>query len=61
MAIASSAWQDTIGCCWKGVVAYPDRRLSELPVLTATEQQQLLQDWNQTEVEYPWITVSKPI
>ncbi len=37
----------------EGIVANPDRRLSELPVLTATEQQQLLQDWNQTAVEYP--------
>jgi amino acid adenylation domain-containing protein len=31
----------------------PDRRLAELPMLTDTEHQQLLIDWNQTTVDYP--------
>src|SRR5271165_3620697 len=31
----------------------PDRRLAELPMLTDTEHQQLLIDWNQTAVDYP--------
>jgi amino acid adenylation domain-containing protein len=35
-----------------GIVAGPDRRLSELPLLTDHELQQLLIDWNQTETQY---------
>jgi amino acid adenylation domain-containing protein len=31
----------------------PGRRLAELPMLTDTEHQQLLIDWNQTAVDYP--------
>jgi amino acid adenylation domain-containing protein len=31
----------------------PDRRLAELPMLTETEHQQLLIDWNRTAVDYP--------
>ena len=37
----------------EGIVANPDQRLSELPVLTAAQQQQLLVEWNQTQREYP--------
>ncbi|MEH2448289.1 MAG: amino acid adenylation domain-containing protein [Nostoc sp.] len=37
----------------EGIVANPDRHLSDLPILTATEQQQLLVDWNQTSADYP--------
>ncbi|MEH2215454.1 amino acid adenylation domain-containing protein [Nostoc sp.] len=37
----------------EGIVANPDRHLSDLPILTATEQQQLLGDWNQTSADYP--------
>lgn len=33
-----------------GVIAEPDRRVSELPLLTAAERKQLLVDWNQTAV-----------
>ncbi|VEP15783.1 conserved hypothetical protein [Hyella patelloides LEGE 07179] len=36
----------------KGMVAKCDQRLSELPLLTRAEQQQLL-DWNNTQVDYP--------
>ncbi|MGB3656117.1 MAG: amino acid adenylation domain-containing protein [Rivularia sp. (in: cyanobacteria)] len=35
-----------------GIVANPQQRLSELPLLTASEQHQLLVDWNDTQVEY---------
>jgi amino acid adenylation domain-containing protein len=35
------------------VVADPDRRLSDLPLLTDAERQQLLVDWNDTRAEYP--------
>ena len=35
------------------VAANPDGRLSDLPLLTATERQQLLVEWNRTEVAYP--------
>jgi len=37
----------------EGIVANPDRRLSELPLLTATERHQLLVEWNDTKTEYP--------
>ena len=37
----------------EGIVANPDGRLSDLPLLTATERQQLLVEWNRTEVAYP--------
>ena len=35
------------------VVANPDRCIGDLPILTASEQQQILFDWNDTETEYP--------
>jgi amino acid adenylation domain-containing protein len=37
----------------EGVAADPARRLSELPLLTAGEQRQLLVDWNDTAVSFP--------
>jgi len=37
----------------EAMVAGPDRRLSELPLLTDTERQQLLVDWNATEAALP--------
>ncbi|MBC1300079.1 AMP-binding protein, partial [Nostoc sp. UCD122] len=36
-----------------GIVANPQERISQLPLLTAVEQQQLLVDWNNTWMEYP--------
>ncbi|MEW5957722.1 MAG: amino acid adenylation domain-containing protein [Chloroflexota bacterium] len=36
-----------------GIVAQPEQRLSELPLLTEAERQQLLVTWNQTEADYP--------
>lgn len=35
------------------IVASPERHLSELQILTSTEQQQLLTEWNDTATEYP--------
>lgn len=37
----------------EGIAANPDQRLSELPLLTAPQQQQLLTEWNQTQRDYP--------
>ncbi|MEH2027052.1 amino acid adenylation domain-containing protein [Nostoc sp.] len=37
----------------EGIVANPKQRISQLPMLTASEQQQLLIEWNDTQVEYP--------
>src|SRR5579859_2971774 len=37
----------------EGIVADPQQRLSELPMLSAAERQQLLVEWNATQVEYP--------
>jgi amino acid adenylation domain-containing protein len=34
-------------------LANPQSKLSELPTLTAPERQQMLQDWNRTQREYP--------
>jgi amino acid adenylation domain-containing protein len=36
-----------------GIVAAPERRLADLPLLTSAERQQLLVDWNATQVAYP--------
>ncbi|MEH2442452.1 amino acid adenylation domain-containing protein [Nostoc sp.] len=36
-----------------GIVAHPDRKVADLPLLTATERQQLLVGWNQTQADYP--------
>ncbi len=36
-----------------GVVAHPDQQLTDLPILTAAEQHQLLVEWNHTETSYP--------
>src|SRR5207237_1140481 len=37
----------------EAVAANPERRLSELPVLTSDEQRYILHDWNETTAEYP--------
>jgi amino acid adenylation domain-containing protein len=36
-----------------GIVADPDQRLSDLPILTEAERHQLLVGWNDTTVNYP--------
>ncbi|MHC5727350.1 MAG: non-ribosomal peptide synthetase, partial [Nostoc sp.] len=36
-----------------GILANPEQRISELPLLTPAERQQLLVEWNNTETDYP--------
>ncbi len=42
-------WQTLLA----GAVAAPDRSIAELPLLTNSEREQILVDWNRTRVEYP--------
>lgn len=35
------------------IIANPQQRLSELPLLTQTEKQQILEEWNNNQTEYP--------
>ncbi|MEG3936148.1 amino acid adenylation domain-containing protein, partial [Microcoleus sp. T3_B1] len=42
-------WQTLLA----GIVANPEQRLSDLPLLTAIEQHKLLVEWNQTQQDYP--------
>ena len=37
----------------EGIVANPKKRISQLPLLTQPEQQQLLVEWNNTQADYP--------
>ncbi len=37
----------------EAIVANPTQHIAQLPLLTASEQQQLLVEWNQTSVDYP--------
>ncbi|MFN6531147.1 non-ribosomal peptide synthetase, partial [Nostoc sp. ChiSLP03a] len=37
----------------EGIVANPQERIAQLPLLTKSEQQQLLVDWNNTQADYP--------
>jgi amino acid adenylation domain-containing protein len=37
----------------EGITADPDRRLSDLPLLTASERHQLFVEWNRTQTDYP--------
>ncbi|WP_460207482.1 amino acid adenylation domain-containing protein [Scytonema sp. NUACC21] len=37
----------------EGIVAHPEHRLSNLPLLTQQERQQLLVEWNRTGTDYP--------
>ena len=37
----------------EGIVANPDQRISQLPILTQAEEHQLLLEWNDTQEDYP--------
>ncbi|MEH2435907.1 MAG: non-ribosomal peptide synthase/polyketide synthase [Nostoc sp.] len=37
----------------EGIIANPEERISQLPLLTQPEQQKLLVEWNDTQVNYP--------
>ncbi|MEH2455997.1 amino acid adenylation domain-containing protein [Nostoc sp.] len=41
----------------EGIVANPDQQLSDLPILTQAEQQQLLVDWNDSQADYPKVSI----
>jgi amino acid adenylation domain-containing protein len=41
----------------EGIVANPEERISQLPLLTPAERQQLLVEWNDTGREYPQVCV----
>ncbi|QLE49536.1 amino acid adenylation domain-containing protein [Nostoc sp. C057] len=41
----------------EGIVANPDQQLSDLPILTQAEQQQLLVDWNDLQADYPKVCI----
>lgn len=43
----------------EGMVANPDRGLSDFPILTPAEQHQLLVEWNQTQAAYPHQCIHK--
>ncbi|MBW4594951.1 MAG: amino acid adenylation domain-containing protein [Brasilonema angustatum HA4187-MV1] len=38
----------------EAIVANPQEQISQLPMLTEVEQQQLLVEWNDTQADYPW-------
>ena len=42
-----------LGNLLAGMVANPEQRLSDLPLLTEAEKQTLLVEWNNTEIDYP--------
>ncbi|MBW4550124.1 MAG: amino acid adenylation domain-containing protein [Aphanocapsa sp. GSE-SYN-MK-11-07L] len=42
-----------LSCLLSGMVDRPEQRLSELPLLTESEQHQLLVAWNNTQTDYP--------
>ena len=44
---------DHYGQLLQGALAAPERRLSELPLVSEPEREQLLHAWNTTEVDYP--------
>ena len=37
----------------EGIVADPDRRICDLPILSGTEKHQILVEWNETKRDYP--------
>ncbi|PHM11385.1 non-ribosomal peptide synthetase [Nostoc sp. 'Peltigera malacea cyanobiont' DB3992] len=37
----------------EGIIANPKERISQLPLLSEVEKQQLLVEWNDTEIDYP--------
>ncbi|WP_225912764.1 non-ribosomal peptide synthetase/type I polyketide synthase [Nostoc flagelliforme] len=37
----------------EGIITHPEQRLFELPLLSETEQHQLLVEWNNTQADYP--------
>jgi amino acid adenylation domain-containing protein len=52
-AVAIEQMAEHLRTLLEGVAANPDRRLSELPLLTEAERNQLLNKWNATTTDYP--------
>ncbi|MBE9212893.1 amino acid adenylation domain-containing protein [Plectonema cf. radiosum LEGE 06105] len=48
-------WQTLL----QAIVENPQQKLYELPLLTVSEQQQLLVEWNQTQVNYPQSSIDQ--
>jgi amino acid adenylation domain-containing protein/non-ribosomal peptide synthase protein (TIGR01720 family) len=46
-------WMAHFQCLLRAVVAHSDLAISDLPLLTEDEQQQVLVEWNKTETDYP--------
>jgi amino acid adenylation domain-containing protein len=40
-----------------GIVANPAQQIANLPLLTPAEQQQILIEWNQTQIDYPQVCI----
>ncbi|KAB8332623.1 non-ribosomal peptide synthetase [Scytonema tolypothrichoides VB-61278] len=38
----------------EGIIANPDHAIVDLPLLTASEKHQLIVDWNDTKIDYPY-------
>ncbi|HWE61083.1 MAG TPA: amino acid adenylation domain-containing protein, partial [Chloroflexota bacterium] len=43
----------------EGIVADPERRLLDVPLLTAAERHQVVTEWNQTDAEYPRVALHR--
>ncbi|HEY3570077.1 MAG TPA: amino acid adenylation domain-containing protein, partial [Thermoanaerobaculia bacterium] len=52
-AATAARWAGHLELLLRGIVEGPERRVSELPLLTAEERWQLLSGWNDTAVEWP--------
>lgn len=52
-------WLGHLRTLLEGIVAHPQRRLSELPLMDQQEQQQLIVDVNQTATQYPNLSLSE--
>ncbi|MBW4660754.1 MAG: amino acid adenylation domain-containing protein [Drouetiella hepatica Uher 2000/2452] len=40
-------------CLLAGIVEHPEQKISDLPLLTESEQHQQLVEWNDTQIDYP--------
>jgi amino acid adenylation domain-containing protein len=48
-----SRWMERYETLLRGIAADPGQETGRLPLLSRTEHQTIVRDWNQTEVEYP--------
>ncbi len=52
-ASTAARWAGHLEVLLRGIAEAPERRLSELPLLTEPERRELLSDWNATAVSWP--------